>query len=123
MLQLAQWGAAMGQQEASRFLWSDRFIFDYAEFTEKYPLGSVEDSYVSQICYWYETVGTLYKNGLFNEKLLFDWLWVCGVWDRVKGFALGRRELVGNPAIYENFEAMAETQRAAFLALTDDEHM
>ena len=30
------------------------------------------------------------------------------VWDRIEGFALGVREQVGNPKIYENFEAMAK---------------
>jgi hypothetical protein len=108
MLQLAQWGAASGMQKATTFLWSDKFVPDYAEFVEKYPRGSEEYAHASQICGWYETLGALYKHGLFNEELLFDWLWVSGVWDRIKGFALGVREEAGNPHIYELFEAMAK---------------
>jgi hypothetical protein len=108
MLQLAQWGAASGMQKATTFLWSDKFAPDYAEFVEKYPRGSEEYAHASQICGWYETLGALYKHGLFNEELLFDWLWVSGVWDRIKGFALGVREEAGNPHIYELFEAMAQ---------------
>jgi hypothetical protein len=109
MLQLAQWGAASGMQKATTFLWSDKFVPDYAEFVKKYPRGSEEYAHASQICGWYETLGALYKHGLFNEELLFDWLWVSGVWDRIKGFALGVREETGNPHIYELFEAMAKS--------------
>lgn len=55
-----------------------------------------------------ETLGKLYKNDLFNEELLFDWLAVSMVWERIKGFALGLREAAGEPRLYENFEAMAK---------------
>ena len=110
MLQLAQLSAASGVNEAMNWLWSDEFVPDYAEFREKHPPGTEGFANASKICRWYETVGTLYKNGLFNEDLLFDWLWVSGVWDRIKGFALGLREQSGVAAIYENFEAMAKAQ-------------
>jgi hypothetical protein len=108
MLQLARWGAEVGNPKAFRFLWSDKFIEDYASFTEKYPQGTKENQYLNQICGWYETIGALWVNGLFNEKLIGDWLAVDMVWQRVKGFALGVREQVGNPRIYEHFEALAK---------------
>jgi hypothetical protein len=47
-----------------------------------------------------------------NEDLLFDWLAVDLTWDRMKSHALGWREEIGNPHMYENFEAMANAQRA-----------
>ncbi|HZJ09113.1 MAG TPA: hypothetical protein VFD39_05415, partial [Trueperaceae bacterium] len=56
---------------------------------------------------YFETVGTLHKHGLINEQLLFDWLAVEAVWDRVKSLAIGDREQYGIPALWENFEAMA----------------
>jgi len=37
MLQIAQWSAALGQNEAMNWMWSDQFIADYAEFVKKYP--------------------------------------------------------------------------------------
>ena len=110
MLQIAQWGAAQNNNRAFRFIWSDKYIDDYQEFIKKYPSGSKEFAYVSRVCGWYETIGALWVNGLFNEKLIGDWLWVAGVWERVKGFALGSREQSGNPGIYEHFEALAKTQ-------------
>lgn len=111
MLQLAQWGALSGTPEAMNWIWSDQFIPDFAEFVKKYPAGSAEYGYATRVCGWYETIGTLYKQELFNEALLFDWLAVSLVWDRIKGFALGLREQSGEPRIYENFEAMAKAWR------------
>jgi len=111
MLQLARWGAALGLSEAVNWMWSDEFVPDYAEFVEKYPPGSEGYGNASKIGGWHETLGTLYKHGLFNEELLFDWLAVGLVWDRIKGFALGVREQTGEPRIYENFEAMAKAQK------------
>jgi hypothetical protein len=111
MLQIAQWEATSGQNEAMNWIWSDQFIPDYAEFVKKYPQGSEGFANASKICYIFETIGTLYKHGLFNEELLFDWLAVSLVWDRIKGFALGEREQYGEPRIYENFEAMAKAQK------------
>lgn len=110
MLRLAQWGAASDLQKAAAFLWSDRYETDYKEFLGKYPTGSEEWSLAIQICGWYETLGTLYKHDLFNGELLFDWLAVSAVWERIKGFALGFREEADNARLYENFEALAKAQ-------------
>ena len=107
LLQLAQLHALMDVGRATNWVWSDEFAADFAEFREKYPLGSEEALMVSRVCGFYETVGTLWKHGLINEGLLFDWLAVHPVWERVKSFALGLREASGEPRIYENFEAMA----------------
>ena len=110
VLQLSQLAVDSGVWDAMNWMWSDQFIPVYAEFVEKYPVGSEEYGRINGICRWYETVGTLYKHGLINEDLLFDWLWVAGVWTRLQGFALGSREQAGVAAIYENFEAMAKAQ-------------
>lgn len=111
MLQLAQWGASTGAQKGMNWIWGDKFIPDYAEFVKKYPPGSKNFAKVSNVCSWYETIGTLYKQGLFNEELLFDWLAVYLVWDRVMGFAIGVREQTGEPRMYENFEALAKASK------------
>jgi hypothetical protein len=111
MLQLAQLSATQGNPKAGNFVWSDKFEKDFAKFQEKYPLGSKENQYVSQICGWFETVAALWVNGLLNDKLLGDWLAVDLVWQQVKGYALGMRELSGNPRIYEHFEALAKAQK------------
>jgi hypothetical protein len=90
------------------WLWSDQFIPDRAEFVKKHPFGSDGNLKAAKICGCYETVGALWKHGLINKDLLFDWLAVSAVWDRIKGYALGVRQEAGNPRLYENFEAMAQ---------------
>jgi len=93
------------------WLWSDEFTPDYAEFVKKFPAGSEGFAHAFTIFDWYETIGTLYKHGLINEELLFDWLAVDFAWDRIKGIALGWREQTGVAEMFENFEAMAKAQK------------
>lgn len=112
MLQFAQLNGALGVQDAMNWMWSDQFVADYAEFEKKYPRGSEGQLKISKICGYFETLGTLYKHGLFNADLLFDWLAVSMVWDRIKGYALGLRQATRYPAMHENFEAMANAQVA-----------
>ena len=111
MLQLLQVSAAMGLSEATGWIWSDEFIPEFAEFVEKYPPGTEGYRNATKVCNWFETLGTLYKHGLFNEELLFDWLAVDLMWERLKGFALAVRQHHDEPRMYENFEAMAKAQK------------
>ncbi len=110
MLQLAELGAVRGLPGASNWMWSDKFIADHAEFIKKYPPGSEGYGHARLIAVHYETIGTLWKNKLLNEDLLFDWMWVTGVWDRIKGFVLGERRAAKESALGENFQKMAAAQ-------------
>lgn len=98
--------------EASDWIWSDEFIPDYSEFSARPLEGGEAFANIRTMLNWYETIGTLYKHGLFSEELLFDWLAIDAVWERLKGYALAWREETGEPRMYENFEAMADAQRA-----------
>ncbi len=111
MLQLLQVWAAFDVSDAVGWVWSDEFIPEFAEFVKKYPAGTEEYGNASKVCMYLESVGALYKHGLFSEELLFDWLGVDIVWERIKGFALGLREAADDPRLYENFEAMASAQK------------
>ena len=108
MLQLMQvWPA-----EASNWIWSDEFTPDYGQFVARHGTSGDEPHRVRAVLNHYETIGTLLKHGLLNEDLLFDWLAVGMVWDRLKSYALAWREEMGSSHMYENFEAAAEAQRA-----------
>ena len=97
--------------EASDWIWSEEFVPDQAESEAKRAGGGEAFGNIRAILNWYETIGTLYKHGLINEELLFDWLAIDAVWERVKSYALAWREETGEPRMYENFEAMANAQR------------
>ncbi len=111
MLQVSQWGTAMGLQTALNWVWSDKFKKDYAAFRKKHPPGSKGFRRATTVLGWFETIGTLYKNGLFNGDLLFDWLLITGPWERMQGIARGLRKESGSPRLYENFEALAKAQQ------------
>jgi hypothetical protein len=113
LLQLATWYTESQVGEAINWARSDAFKADYAEFTRQFPSGSDGRMLLNRILGYYETVGTLWKNRLIDEDLLFDWLWVPSIWDVVKNHALGMRTEFANAGLWENFEAMAERQRVA----------
>ncbi len=101
IVQLAQWGSAMGLEEAQHALWAEDFDPEAA---------SVDDVLVTRVLTWGETIGTLTKNGLLDADLVLDWLWVAGLWSRVGPAARKLREKTGVPQLYENFEALASRQ-------------
>ena len=101
MIELAKWGSMIGVPEASGVIWTDDFDPETAE---------TSDPHVRAMLTWYETIGTLVKNGLLDRDLVYDWLWVAGVWGRVGPAALRTRE-VTVPQMFENFEALAAGQQ------------
>jgi hypothetical protein len=111
LVQLAQLAATSGVAEATSWLFSEEFTADPKEFMEKHPRGSAGNVKVSTVAAWYETVGTLYKHGLLNGELLFDWLAIDLLWQRLEGLALLTREQTGDAKMFENFEAMAKAQK------------
>ncbi|MDP9238760.1 MAG: hypothetical protein M3P30_15410 [Chloroflexota bacterium] len=110
MLQIAQLSAANGVPAAMNWLWSDDFNPDYAEFIKVHPHGSEVYGKARLIAVHYETIGTLWKNKLINEDLLFDWLSLTGVWDRLRSLILGERKAFRIRALGENFQKMARAQ-------------
>ena len=66
------------------------------------------DIHIGKFFNWFETLGTLYKHGLFNRELLFDWVYINRPWERVKNIVIGMREEYEMPRFMENFELMAK---------------
>jgi hypothetical protein len=104
MMELAKWGAMIGVMDAGRELFADGYDPEIAE---------ASDSAVRTVLAFHETIGTLVKNGLLNRELVYDWLWVAGMWERVEPAARRSREKFGVPQLHENFEALAAGQRPA----------
>jgi len=107
IVELAKWGSMIGLDEASRLIWSEDFDPDAAEATDR-PIQA-------QLMF-YETIGTFVRNELLDRDLVYDWLWVEGVWGRVGPAAKRAREKAGVPQLYENFESLAAGQRLAAAA-------
>ncbi len=56
---------------------------------------------------FFETNGTFTKQGLLDRALLLDLWWVSGMWAQIGPAAIRQREKVGEPRLFENFEALA----------------
>jgi len=104
MVELAKWGSMMQLDEAMRTIWADDFDPETAD---------VRDSVVQRTLLFNETLGTLVKNDLLDRDLVYDWIWVEGLWGKVGPAALRAREQVGVAELYANFEALAAGQRLA----------
>ena len=107
IVELAKWGTMSGAMEAARVALADDFDPETAE---------ANDEPIAALLAFFETIGTLVKQGLLDRALVYDWVWAAGMWDRVGPAAKRQREKLGLPALYENFEALAEGQRAAIAA-------
>ena len=111
VVEFAKIAAELKLAQAQDWMWSDQFPPNYEDFVKKYPRGTAEHARALQICNFYETIGALWKQGLFSEEMIFEWLWIAGPWERMKGFALAQRKAANNDSIFELFEGMAEAQK------------
>jgi hypothetical protein len=98
VIELAKWGAMIELGPAIGALFEDGFDTETA---------AVNDEPVRTVLTFGETIGTLVKNELLDRELVQDWLWVAGMWDKVGPAAARARESLGEPRLYENFEALA----------------
>lgn len=99
LIQIAQWSTALGLQEAMPALFDESFDPETAD--------ALIDKPVRTMLTFGESVGTLVKHDLLSRELVRDWIWVEGMWSRVGPAAIRQREKMGEPRLYENFEALA----------------
>ena len=95
--------------KVTSLIYSDEFPTDYDSFLARYPRSSEGFANLRRYVGFFETVGTLWKHGLFNEELLLDWLFIP--WDRLAGIVAGEREATGVERLFDNFEALGHRQR------------
>jgi len=98
VVQLVRWGTEMGLDEAMHALFSDGFD------PEKV---SIDEAPVRKALTFGETVATLVKHDALSRELVQDMWWLSGIWARVGPSALRERKRLGEPRLYENFEALA----------------
>jgi len=97
LVQIAQLGNSMGVGEAMPALFDDDFDPQSADMGDK-PVRTM-------LAYG-ELIGTLVKHELLSGELVHDYLWLGGIWARVGPAAIRQRETLGEPRLYENFEAL-----------------
>jgi hypothetical protein len=98
MVQILQWGSQMGIEAALGTVFSDDFNAETATAAEPH---------VRKVLYFGEAIGTLVKQGLLDRDLVLDMFAMEYSWNLVGPAALRVRERVGEPRMYENYEALA----------------
>jgi hypothetical protein len=101
MIQMMQWGTSMGLQQHMATLMDPSFDPETAS-----PLEPA----VTTVLSFGESLSTLVKHDLIDRDLVLDWLWIAGMWGKVRPAALRAREATGQTRLYENFEALAARQ-------------
>lgn len=91
-------------------LWDYERPPTYEQFVKQHPSGSQGQRDVQALLTVNETIATFVKQGLIDRGLVYDLLWVKGVWDRCANIALHYRKQTGEPEIYANFERLAAGQ-------------
>jgi hypothetical protein len=104
IVELSKWGAMIGLPDAARTIFADDFDPEAAE---------LDDSAVQKVLTFGETLATLVKNDLLDRELVYDWVWVAGIWARVGPAAKRARAQMGFSALYENLEVLAAGQADA----------
>jgi hypothetical protein len=91
VVQLLRWGAEMDLPSAMGQVVSDDYDSDVA---------NANDPAVRTLC-------TFVKQGILDRGLVEDLWWIEGLWARVGPAAIRERKKMGEPRLYENFEALA----------------
>jgi hypothetical protein len=98
VMQILRWGAEIGLDEATHEIFADSFDPEAA---------TADNKAVRTMLAFGETVATLVKHKTLDKDLVEDLWWVDGAWARVGPTAKKARERLGEPRLYENFEALA----------------
>ena len=98
VVQLLSWGSQLGLPEAFSAVFADDYDPDSA---------SADDHSVRALLLFGETVGTFVKRDVLDRELVQDLWWMEGIWSKVAPPALRQRAHMGEPRLYENFEALA----------------
>lgn len=98
IVQMLQWGSQMGIEDAIGKTLADDFDPEKA---------SANDPDIRKVLYFGETIGTFVKQNVLDRDLVLDLLAIQFSWRRVGPAALRERQRIGEPRLYENYEALA----------------
>jgi hypothetical protein len=96
---LLRWATEMGAEAAYAEIFSEGFQKEEA---------SLSNPAVGKLLTYGEAVGTFVKHGLLDRALVNDFWLSSAVWDRLGSAVLKGREEMGEPRLFENFEALAK---------------
>jgi hypothetical protein len=112
IVEFSRWALEWGFHEANAWTRGHaEMLTDYEVFVTAYPPGTVEHRHPFTVLGYFENLGLFFKHHVIDEDLLLDWLDFTSPWQQFEKFVQSQRELRGQPALWENFEALATAQR------------
>jgi hypothetical protein len=94
---------------AKKFVWTD-VVEDGEGFFDRYGWDSDERFHINEVATYFETCGLLWKMGLIDQGILFEWVPAELYWRRVGPVLLEARRVLDSPELWHNFEALARAQ-------------
>lgn len=110
LLELGRVSAIRGMPSPLSWLSGAEFDRDYSSFRRKFPPGTEMYDTAMTIVQHFDSLGVLWKHGLVEEDLAYDWAPIELVWELIQGFVLGAREELRAPIFGAHFEMMARTE-------------
>jgi len=110
LLELGRISAIRGMPSPLSWLSGAEFDREYSSFRRKFPPGTDMYDTAMTIVQHFDTLGVLWKHGLVNEDLAYDWAPVELVWERLHSFVIGVREELHAPTFGAHFEMMARAE-------------
>ena len=98
IVQILQWGSQMGIEDALGTIRAEGFDPEKAD---------ANDPDIRKVLYFGEAIATFVKQNVLDRDLVLDLWAVQSSWRRVGPAALRARQRVGEPRLYENYEALA----------------
>jgi hypothetical protein len=98
IVQILQWGSQMGIEDALGKIHAEGFDPEKAD---------ANDPDVRKVLYFGEAIATFVKQNVLDRDLVLDLWAVQSSWRSVGPAALRARQRVGEPRLYENYEALA----------------
>lgn len=99
-------------REAKKFVWSEA-VADGEGWFDRYGWDSDERLYVNEYSVYFETYALLWRHGLVDEELLFEYVPAQFGWARVGPVLLEARRVLGSADLWSGFEAFAKAQEEA----------
>jgi hypothetical protein len=98
IVQILQWGSQMGVEDALSATHAEGFDPEKAD---------ANDPDIRKVLYFGEAIATFVKQNVLDRDLVLDLWAVHSSWRRVGPAALRERQRMGEPRLYENYEALA----------------
>lgn len=98
-------------RDAKRYVWSRAFAeAPVAGFFDLHPMDSAERLWIDEVATYFELAGVLWRARLVGQEAVDLWVPAATYWHRLGAVLVEERRVGGGTALWEHFEALAQSQ-------------